>query len=159
LQPNWNASSPPRTRNQGLCVPRIQSLRYGLRLVVTPETILHWHRDIVRRRWAAQPMRSQDRPASHPPASLPRGVVSGRRRRHESFWRRRESPPRRAELWHRAGSMPRNFAGSTAGCGFLYPRPALALRTGPHARPAHGYTTREETQVAAAARARFCGGE
>ena len=27
--------------------------RYGLRLLVTPDTIVRWHRDIVRRRWAA----------------------------------------------------------------------------------------------------------
>ncbi len=26
--------------------------RRGLRLLVTPETIVRWHRDIVRRRWA-----------------------------------------------------------------------------------------------------------
>ena len=30
--------------------------RQGLRLLVTPETILRWHRDIVRRRWAARSM-------------------------------------------------------------------------------------------------------
>src|ERR1039458_4616266 len=27
--------------------------RRGLQLLVTPDTILRWHRDIVRRRWAA----------------------------------------------------------------------------------------------------------
>jgi putative transposase len=38
--------------------------RHGLRLLVTPGTILRWHRDIVRRRWAARPMRGRtDRPA------------------------------------------------------------------------------------------------
>src|SRR5215472_1804066 len=26
--------------------------RHGLRLLVTPDTILRWHRDIIRRRWA-----------------------------------------------------------------------------------------------------------
>src|ERR1035441_7379528 len=26
----------------------------GLRLLVTPDTILRWHRDLVRRRWAAR---------------------------------------------------------------------------------------------------------
>jgi putative transposase len=31
-------------------VPR--SRRAGLRLIVTPDTVLRWHRDIVRRRWA-----------------------------------------------------------------------------------------------------------
>jgi putative transposase len=28
--------------------------RHGLRLLVTPDTILRWHRDIARRRWAAR---------------------------------------------------------------------------------------------------------
>src|SRR6516164_3089565 len=28
--------------------------RHGLRLLVTPDTILRWHREIVRRRWAAR---------------------------------------------------------------------------------------------------------
>jgi transposase len=39
--------------------------RHGLRLVVTPERILRWHRDIVRRRWAARSMRGKTgRPAT-----------------------------------------------------------------------------------------------
>jgi hypothetical protein len=39
--------------------------RYGLRLLVTPDTIVRWHRDIVRRRWAARSMRGQTaRPAT-----------------------------------------------------------------------------------------------
>ena len=32
---------------------------YGLRLLVTPDTIVRWHRDIVRRRWAARSMRGR----------------------------------------------------------------------------------------------------
>src|SRR5664280_2104524 len=28
--------------------------RAGLRLIVTPESVVRWHRDIVRRRWAAK---------------------------------------------------------------------------------------------------------
>jgi putative transposase len=39
--------------------------RHGLRLLVTPDTILRWHRDIVRRRWAASPMRGK---TGRPPA-------------------------------------------------------------------------------------------
>src|ERR1019366_1501498 len=31
--------------------------RHGLRLLVTPDTILRWHRDIVRRRWATRSKR------------------------------------------------------------------------------------------------------
>jgi putative transposase len=37
----------------------------ALRLLVTPDTILRWHRDIVRRRWAARSMRRKTgRPAT-----------------------------------------------------------------------------------------------
>src|SRR5271166_3227123 len=39
--------------------------RRGLRLLVTPDTILRWHRDIVRRRWAARSIRGKTgRPAT-----------------------------------------------------------------------------------------------
>ena len=39
--------------------------REGLRLLVTPDTIVRWHRDIVRRRWAARSMRGKTgRPAT-----------------------------------------------------------------------------------------------
>src|SRR6266567_960094 len=33
--------------------------RQGLRLLVTPDTILRWHRDIVRCRWAARSIRGR----------------------------------------------------------------------------------------------------
>ena len=39
--------------------------RQGLRLLVTPDTIVRWHRDIVRRRWAARSLRGRTgRPAT-----------------------------------------------------------------------------------------------
>jgi putative transposase len=39
--------------------------RHGLRLLVTPDTILRWHRDIVRRYWAAKSIRGKSgRPAT-----------------------------------------------------------------------------------------------
>ena len=39
--------------------------RHGLRLLVTPDTIRRWHRDIVRRRWAARSKRGRTgRPAT-----------------------------------------------------------------------------------------------
>ena len=39
--------------------------RHGLRLLVTPDTIVRWHRDIVRRRWAARSMHARSgRPAT-----------------------------------------------------------------------------------------------
>src|SRR6266571_8555760 len=44
-------------------IPRTR--RQGLRLLVTPDTILRWRRDIVRRRWAARSMRGKTgRPAT-----------------------------------------------------------------------------------------------
>ena len=33
--------------------------RHGLRLLVTPDTIVRWHRGIIRRRWAARSMRGR----------------------------------------------------------------------------------------------------
>jgi hypothetical protein len=39
--------------------------RQGLRLLVTPDTVLRWHRGIVRRRWAASAKRGRSgRPAT-----------------------------------------------------------------------------------------------
>jgi putative transposase len=44
-------------------IPRAR--RQWLRLLVTPDTIMRWHRDIVRRRWAAPSMRGRSgRPAT-----------------------------------------------------------------------------------------------
>src|SRR6266852_6018163 len=34
----------------------LRARRQGLRLLVSPDTILRWHRDIVRRRWPARSM-------------------------------------------------------------------------------------------------------
>jgi hypothetical protein len=38
--------------------------RAGLRLFVTPDTILRWHRDLLRRRWAKKPRPKNGRPAT-----------------------------------------------------------------------------------------------
>ena len=44
-------------------IPKVR--RQGVRLLVTPDTILRWHRDIVERRWAARSMRGRSgRPAT-----------------------------------------------------------------------------------------------
>jgi putative transposase len=44
-------------------IPRAR--RQGLRLLVTPDTILRWHRDIIRHRWPARPMQGKPgRPAT-----------------------------------------------------------------------------------------------
>ena len=53
--------------------------RQGLRLLVTPDTILRWHRDIVRRRWAARSMRGKDRPPGDPPEHQGPGPPAGPR--------------------------------------------------------------------------------
>jgi putative transposase len=38
-------------------IPKVR--RYGLRLLVSPDTIVRWHHDIVRRRWAARSIRGK----------------------------------------------------------------------------------------------------
>ena len=44
-------------------IPRAR--RHGLRRLVTPDTIVRWHREVVRRRWAARSMRGKSgRPAT-----------------------------------------------------------------------------------------------
>src|SRR6266567_2277532 len=43
-------------------IPKVR--HYGLRLLVSPDTIVRWHRDILRRRWAARSIRGKTgRPA------------------------------------------------------------------------------------------------
>ena len=53
-----------------------ESRRHGIQLLVTPDTIVRWQRDIVRRRWAAVHAR-QDRPAGHPPEYQGAGPAAG----------------------------------------------------------------------------------
>ena len=58
---NWADRAPLATLHR--VIPKAR--RHRLRVLVTPATILRWHRDIVRRRWAA---RSAARPAARRPA-------------------------------------------------------------------------------------------
>src|ERR1039457_801482 len=51
-----------------------QARRRGLRLLVTADTILRWHRNILRRRWAAQSSRGN---AGRPLAGTSRRWSSG----------------------------------------------------------------------------------
>ena len=53
--------------------------RQGLRLLVTPDTIVRWHRDIVRRRWAARSMHGKIGQAGHPPHHQGPGPAAGPR--------------------------------------------------------------------------------
>ena len=58
-----------------------------MRLIVTPGTILRWHRDIVRRRWARRSRRGRSgRPATHRKV---RSVVLRLARENESWGYRR----------------------------------------------------------------------
>jgi hypothetical protein len=38
----------------------------GLRLLVAPDTVVRWHRDLLRRRWAAKSWASRSDPTRHP---------------------------------------------------------------------------------------------
>jgi|SRR6266702_5549743 len=53
-------------------IPKVR--HYGLRLLVSPDTIVRWHRDIVRRRWAARSIRGK---TGRPPAATSRPWSSG----------------------------------------------------------------------------------
>src|SRR6266496_2216026 len=70
-RPATAAAPPPAAELGGLRPPRAllrvmpKARHRGLRLLVTPDTILRWHRDIVRRRWAARSTRGKTgRPAT-----------------------------------------------------------------------------------------------
>src|SRR4029450_8555079 len=56
-------------------------------LVVTPQTLLRWHRELVRRKWA-QPRRSPGRPPVDPRVREPVGRFSGAHRRRPAQARR-----------------------------------------------------------------------
>jgi transposase len=61
--------------------------RQGLRLLVTPDTILRWHRDILRRRWAVRSMRRRTgRPATR--RNIKALVLRLARENHEWSYRR-----------------------------------------------------------------------
>src|ERR1022692_3282978 len=51
--------------------------RHGLRLLVPPDTIVRWHRDIIRRGRAGAVHSRQDRPAVHPPDRQGPGPPAG----------------------------------------------------------------------------------
>src|ERR1039458_6430465 len=62
-RPDVNWGDRPRLAALLGVIPKAR--RQGLRLLVTPDTIRRWHRDIVRRRWAARSMRGKTgRPAT-----------------------------------------------------------------------------------------------
>jgi hypothetical protein len=127
-------------------IPRAR--RHGLRLLVTPETILRWHRDIVRRRWAPGPCAA--RPAARPPAGtsrpwsadwpgkIPDGVSQDPRRTGR--------PGRQSRSVDRVGAPQgqRHWPRPAADWADLVSVPALSGRCNPgerlfHGRPARRY--------------------
>ena len=156
-QPNWNASSPPDTRNQGLCVPRIR--KPALRAAACG------HLGVDRAlapRYCPPPLGSavharQDRPVSHPLASLPAWVVSvAAPMAWELLEAGIDAAPRRVVALRRQPC--RETSPALRQGRISLSEAALALRTRPHALAAHGYATGKETRVAAAARVKLCGG-
>src|ERR1700730_12167692 len=56
-RPKLNWADRARLATLLAVIPKV--CRHGLRLLVTPDTILRWHRDIIRRRWAVRSKRSK----------------------------------------------------------------------------------------------------
>jgi putative transposase len=72
--------------------------RHGPRLLVTPDTMLRWHRDIVRRRWAARSIRGKTgRPA------LETLISATSARPNRETVRQRAADPLRARSWPNSG--------------------------------------------------------
>jgi hypothetical protein len=62
----WKDAEILMVRHQLAVAQRQRERLAGMRLIVTPGTILRWHRDIVRRRWARLSRRGRSgRPATH----------------------------------------------------------------------------------------------
>jgi hypothetical protein len=63
MPPEPGLGRPGTARDPARC--DTEARRQALRLLVTPDTVLRWHRDIVRRRWAARSKRGRTgRPAT-----------------------------------------------------------------------------------------------
>src|SRR5216683_2369629 len=79
------AAAPPETEMGGPGAPGglltliPEPRRHEQHLLVTPDTILRWHRGIVRRRWAATSRTRHDRRASYPPGHQGPGPPAGPR--------------------------------------------------------------------------------
>ena len=114
--------------------------RQGLRLLVTPDTVLRWHRDIVRRRWAARSIGGKTgRPATR---RTIRALVL-RLARENPGWGYRRIHGELAglgvkiaastvwEILNKAEMDPR----ATADCAYLAAVPALPGRDDPGVRP------------------------
>src|ERR1039457_5195398 len=117
--------------------------RQGLRLLITPDTVLRWHRDIVRRRWAA-------RPPAPPAATFGHGSAGGPVRTPAGVSqdpRRARRPGGQGRSVHRLGDPQgrRHRPRPAADRAGLITIPALPGRGDPglrllHRRPARRYT-------------------
>jgi putative transposase len=110
----------------------------GLRMVVTPETVLRWHRDIVRRRWAAKSKPS--RPGRPPTHRNVRGLVLRLARENPAWGYRRIhgelaglglplAPSTVWEILHRAGISPAPRRTGPTWAQFLHGQAAAILAT------------------------------
>src|ERR1022692_4136237 len=124
--------------------------RHRLRLLITPDTIMRWHRDIVRRRWAASSRRGKT--GGRPPPGISR---------HWPPRRARENPDGGYRRIHGelAGSASlgvdgmgdleegRNRARAAADRASLVPVPAFSGRGDPGVRLLHGRPALDGTQA------------
>ncbi len=117
-------------------IPRAR--RAGLRLIVTPETVLRWHRDIVRRRWAAKSAHA--RPGRPPIHRNVRGLVLRLARENPAWGYRRIhgelaglglplAPSTVWEILHRAGIPPAPRRTGPTWAQFLHGQAAAILAT------------------------------
>src|SRR5450759_2385768 len=110
--------------------------RQGLRLLVTPDTILRWHRDIVRRRWATRSRRGNTgRPATR--RNIQALVLRLARENPEWGYRRIHGEPGRKDSGVDGMGDPeerRNRPRAAADRANLVPVPALPSRSGPGVR-------------------------
>jgi hypothetical protein len=114
--------------------------RHGLRLLVTPDTIVRWHRDIIRRRRAARSVRGRaGRPPAGPsgpwssgrPGRTPDGAAAG----STGNWPARESTSRRRPYGRSsrpAASAPRRDGPGRPGGSSPVLRPRRSRRGFPH---------------------------
>ena len=126
--------------------------RAGLRLIVTPDTILRWHRDLLRRRWAKKSRPKNGRPATHRnikiPGSAPGPPESGLGLPADP--RRAGRPRHRRRRLHRLGDPQerRRRPGAPTRLGHLGELPAVPGRRDhrlPTSSPPTSWTARRST--------------